>query len=133
MSRDELLHRPVALRPELPRLENRCSIYPSEPGGGTWIGFNDRGLALAVITGMRLRRGKGTERSAVEWFSKRYGQRSHLPKPSALSICMHGENAGKVLHRGRPGKQPGDDALASGSWCGDSADLIERSKSLRML
>jgi Transport and Golgi organisation 2 len=49
MNRDESLRRPVALLPEVHRTGNRLSIYPSEPSGGTWIGFNDLGLSLALI------------------------------------------------------------------------------------
>jgi hypothetical protein len=49
MNRDESLRRPVALSPEMHRAKDCSSIYPSEPSGGTWIGFNDRGLSLALI------------------------------------------------------------------------------------
>ena len=49
MNRDESLLRAVALPPEMHRTGSRASIYPREPGGGTWIGVNDVGLALALI------------------------------------------------------------------------------------
>jgi hypothetical protein len=49
MNRDESLRRPVALPPEVHRTGNHCSIYPSELGGGTWIGVNDLGLTLALV------------------------------------------------------------------------------------
>ena len=49
VNRDESLRRPAALPPETHRTGNRCSIYPSELSGGTWIGVNDLGLALALI------------------------------------------------------------------------------------
>ncbi len=49
MNRDESLRRAVALPPERHHRGVRSLLYPSEPGGGTWIGFNDLGLSLALI------------------------------------------------------------------------------------
>jgi hypothetical protein len=49
MNRDESLRRPLALPPEGHRIGNHYSVYPSEPNGGTWIGFNDAGISLALI------------------------------------------------------------------------------------
>jgi Transport and Golgi organisation 2 len=49
MNRDESRLRPVALRPEVRGTAGGFAIYPSEPGGGTWIGMNDSGLCLALI------------------------------------------------------------------------------------
>jgi hypothetical protein len=49
MNRDEQLTR-VTARPPTPRfLEGRRVLFPSEPGGGTWIGLNDAGVCLALI------------------------------------------------------------------------------------
>lgn len=49
MNRDEKLTRSKALPPALHRLQNRTALYPSEPGGGTWIGVNDAGVTFALI------------------------------------------------------------------------------------
>jgi len=49
MNRDEQVTR---VRAQLPRRHwtgTRASLYPSEEGGGTWIGANDAGLTLALI------------------------------------------------------------------------------------
>jgi Transport and Golgi organisation 2 len=49
MNRDESQFRPIALPPEVHGETGEFSIYPSEPGGGTWIGINNSGLCLALI------------------------------------------------------------------------------------
>ena len=49
MNRDELRSRPIALPPELHETSEGFAVYPSEPGGGTWIGMNDAGLCLTLI------------------------------------------------------------------------------------
>ena len=49
MNRDESQFRPIALPPEVHGRADEFSIYPSEPGGGTWIGMNNSGLCLALI------------------------------------------------------------------------------------
>src|ERR1700753_159884 len=49
MNRDEQISRPRALAPRRHWTGLRASLYPSETGGGTWIGTNDAGLTLALI------------------------------------------------------------------------------------
>jgi hypothetical protein len=49
MNRDENRARPEGLPPGLHRMNGHRAIYPSEPGGGTWIGLNDEGVTLALI------------------------------------------------------------------------------------
>src|SRR5262249_7688331 len=49
MNRDESRLRPIAFQPEVCRTPDGFAVYPSEPGGGTWIGMNDSGLCLALI------------------------------------------------------------------------------------
>jgi len=49
MNRDESRLRPIAFQPEVRRTPDGFAVYPSEPGGGTWIGMNDSGLCLALI------------------------------------------------------------------------------------
>lgn len=49
MNRDEKLTRVTALPPTRQRLRDRDVLFPSEPGGGTWIGVNDAGVTLALI------------------------------------------------------------------------------------
>lgn len=49
MNRDELNSRPRAKAPRRQWSGSHAALYPSEPGGGTWIGVNDAGLTLALI------------------------------------------------------------------------------------
>ena len=49
MNRDEKLTRVAALPAARHRLASRDVLFPSEPRGGTWIGVNDAGTALALI------------------------------------------------------------------------------------
>lgn len=49
MNRDEQVSRPRALAPRHHWTGTRASLYPSEAGGGTWVGTNDAGLTLALI------------------------------------------------------------------------------------
>jgi hypothetical protein len=49
MNRDESRLRPIALQPEVHGTACEVSIFPSEPGGGTWIGISNSGLCLALI------------------------------------------------------------------------------------
>jgi len=49
MNRDEKRTRAEALPPGLHRCGDLSALYPSEPGGGTWIGINEAGLCAALI------------------------------------------------------------------------------------
>ena len=49
MNRDEQIARPRASAPRRHWSGMRASLYPSEAGGGTWIGSNDAGISLALI------------------------------------------------------------------------------------
>lgn len=49
MNRDEQRSRPQALPPRLHHSRKMRSIYPSEQGGGTWIGVNNAGICAALI------------------------------------------------------------------------------------
>lgn len=49
MNRDEQRTRATAKPAARHRLEDRDALFPSEPGGGTWIGVNDSGVTLALI------------------------------------------------------------------------------------
>jgi hypothetical protein len=49
MNRDEQVSRPRAQSPRRHWAGTRASLYPSETGGGTWIGANDAGLTLALV------------------------------------------------------------------------------------
>jgi Transport and Golgi organisation 2 len=49
MNRDEQRSRMAALPPTLHRCGELDAIYPSEQGGGTWIGANERGVCAALI------------------------------------------------------------------------------------
>src|SRR5262245_39775815 len=49
-NRDERRDRAIALEPRIERLGSRAAIMPIDPvGGGSWIGVNDAGLAIAVL------------------------------------------------------------------------------------
>jgi len=49
MNGDEQVSRPRALPPRRHWTGTRVSLYPSEAGGGTWIGISEVGLSLALI------------------------------------------------------------------------------------
>jgi Transport and Golgi organisation 2 len=49
MNRDEQRTRTTALPPAVHRCGDLSARYPSEPGGGTWIGLNEAGLCVALI------------------------------------------------------------------------------------
>src|SRR5688572_19774021 len=49
MNRDEQLTRAQGLPPKLRSVNGVRVIYPSEPGGGTWISLNESGATLALI------------------------------------------------------------------------------------
>jgi hypothetical protein len=49
MNRDEKKLRVKGEKPRRQRTGRYLALHPSEPGGGTWIGINHRGLALALI------------------------------------------------------------------------------------
>ena len=49
MNRDEKKTRVPGEKPRKARTGRTLSLHPQEPSGGTWIGVNHRGLALALI------------------------------------------------------------------------------------
>lgn len=49
MNRDEKLTRLIANPPGLFSVGSRQALFPTEPGGGTWIGVNDAGVTFALI------------------------------------------------------------------------------------
>jgi Transport and Golgi organisation 2 len=49
MNRDESVRRVRAYSPEVSYRDGHALLYPTEPGGGTWIGVNDTGFCLALI------------------------------------------------------------------------------------
>lgn len=49
MNRDEKLSRVQGLPPSKYSLNGRMALFPSEPGGGTWIGVNDAGVTFALL------------------------------------------------------------------------------------
>ncbi|MBW8864903.1 MAG: NRDE family protein [Verrucomicrobia bacterium] len=49
MNRDEKLARVRARAPMIQNAGGRCALFPSEPGGGTWVGVNDVGTGFALI------------------------------------------------------------------------------------
>lgn len=49
-NRDEQRQRAAALPPTRHVLDTTCAVYPVDPvGGGTWVGVNDAGLAVALL------------------------------------------------------------------------------------
>jgi hypothetical protein len=49
-NRDERRTRPPSHRPQIYELGGRAAVFPLDPqGGGTWIGVNDAGLAVALL------------------------------------------------------------------------------------
>lgn len=56
MNRDEKRARVKALPPAIIDFSERRVILPREPGGGTWIAANDRGICVALINWHRIER-----------------------------------------------------------------------------
>jgi len=49
-NRDELDTRPASTAPERHEIPPRVATYPTDPlSGGTWIGVNDKGLAMTIL------------------------------------------------------------------------------------
>jgi hypothetical protein len=49
MNRDEKIARGAGTHPEAHELDGTRVIYPGDGGGGTWIGINEHGIALALL------------------------------------------------------------------------------------
>src|SRR5215469_14296815 len=49
MNRDERIARSAGLAPEVHESGGMNAIYPSDGDGGTWIGANEYGIALALL------------------------------------------------------------------------------------
>lgn len=49
MNRDEKWSRIQARPPARQEVGGHTALFPSEPGGGTWIGVNDAGVTLALL------------------------------------------------------------------------------------
>lgn len=49
MNRDEQRTRMAGLPPKKNFIDGRWVMFPSEPGGGTWIAVNDSGTSLALV------------------------------------------------------------------------------------
>ena len=49
MNRDDRFSRSQTIAPQPHTAGSRSALYPAEPGGGTWIGANDAGLALVLL------------------------------------------------------------------------------------
>ncbi len=55
MNRDEKLSRAAGLPPSKKIINGRIVVFPSEPGGGTWIALNDSGVTFALINWYSIR------------------------------------------------------------------------------
>jgi len=49
MNRDEQRSRVMGNPPSIRRCGDLAALYPSEPGGGTWVGVNSAGICAALI------------------------------------------------------------------------------------
>jgi len=49
MNRDEQRTRASGLPPAVHRCGDLAALYPSEPGGGTWVGINEAGICASLI------------------------------------------------------------------------------------
>jgi len=87
MNRDEKLTRPAGLPPKEKRVNGRGIIFPSEPGGGTWIAVNDHGATLALINWYSITArvdGKGVSRGEV------VNSASAAISPDSADGALHG-------------------------------------------
>ena len=95
MNRDEKRTRVPALPPARHRLGGREALLPSEPNGGTWIGVNDFGAALALINWYSVT-------ARVAWQSISRGEVVKLVLPSDSSDLVDAALADFPLARVNP-------------------------------
>jgi len=62
MNRDESLLRPTANPPGIAKRGERLALFPSEAGGGSWVGVNDSGLCVTLINWYAVAREPGSGR-----------------------------------------------------------------------
>jgi hypothetical protein len=67
MNRDEQRTRVVGRPPARQELSGCAALFPSEPGGGTWIGVNDAGVSLALINWYSIPRRVSAHASSRGW------------------------------------------------------------------
>jgi hypothetical protein len=120
MNRDEKLTRPAGLPPRRWHLHGRTILAPSEPSGGTWIGVNDTGSAIALINWYSI-----DARVTRNAFSRGEVVRSCLP--AATPATVEDTLAGLPLKRVNPfrliGIFPADRAVIEWRW---NLHLLER-------
>lgn len=113
MNRDEKWSRIAGLPPKQEFVDGRAVLFPSEPGGGTWIALNDSGASFALINSYSV-----TARVAGQGVS-----RGEVVK--SVSACTTGDlveaELGKLpLHRVNPfriiGVFPADRTIIEWSW-----------------
>ena len=113
MNRDEQLARVMALPPARHRLGRRDALFPSEPGGGTWMGVNDAGAALALINWYSI-----TARVAGQAVSR--GDVVKLALVSDSSACVDATLPESRLARVNPfrliGVFPADKTIVEWRW-----------------
>lgn len=113
MNRDEQLARVMALPPARHRLGSRDALFPSEPGGGTWMGVNDAGAALALINWYSI-----TARVAGQTVSR--GEIAKLALASDSAARVDATLSESPLARVNPfrliGVFPADQALVEWRW-----------------
>jgi hypothetical protein len=80
MNRDEKKSRVRGEKPRKQRTGRHFSLHPSEPGGGTWIGINHRGLALALIN----------------WHAQPLNEHAQFSRGIAVPHLLAAENLGRA-------------------------------------
>ena len=73
-NRDEALSRPLAIPPKWHAVRSGTAVYPIDPqGGGTWIGVNNNGVAVALLNRQDAR-GVGTSRPSTDGLVRSRGE-----------------------------------------------------------
>lgn len=106
MNRDERLVRERAQPPQRISLNGVDAVYPSEIGGGTWIGSNSRGTTFALLNrnargrGMAKLRSRGTVIPALlesENNTRAKARMASLDFRGMLSFCLLGFFPGETI------------------------------------
>ncbi len=84
MNRDEQRARVKGWPPEAHSIYGRRVVFPSEPGGGTWIAVNDRGVSLTLIN----------------WYSAAGKARGNVQSRGAVIPALGAADSPALLDRG---------------------------------
>src|SRR5215472_7523492 len=81
MNRDEKKTRVEGEQPRQRRVGLSLALHPAEPGGGTWIGINHGGVALALIN----------------WHARPLNENADVSRGIVVPHLLSGENLARMV------------------------------------